>query len=163
MTYVINSDFTSKSVLYIPVGSRADKLYTQQTYDFLITSLLHQNDTATSFWRYGDIIIMYCVCWVYVHICMKWTSHPSCWPLGQWDTPLAEWLWCWLGVQQVNWMALPVWNLLELLVSWCYLGGSSGCSVSGSLSVVVEFLPWRISGEQTRASGANWRERNAMN
>ena len=36
----------------------------QRTHDAVITSLLRQNDVATSFWRYNFVIIASCVRWV---------------------------------------------------------------------------------------------------
>ena len=37
---------------------------TQRIHDAIITSLLHQSDCVTSFWRNNDGIIASCVCWV---------------------------------------------------------------------------------------------------
>ena len=36
----------------------------QRTRDAIITPLLHQNDVATSFWRYNDVVIASCARWV---------------------------------------------------------------------------------------------------
>ena len=38
-------------------------IYSQQTRDATITSLLRQNDVATSFWRNNDVIIAPCAHW----------------------------------------------------------------------------------------------------
>ena len=39
-------------------------LLSQRTHDVIITSLLRQNDVATSFWRNNDVVITSCVRWV---------------------------------------------------------------------------------------------------
>ena len=43
-------------------------------------------------------------------------NQPACWLLGKWDTPLAEWLQCWLGVQQVG---RPRWFQTLCQGCWC--------------------------------------------
>ena len=40
------------------------KTDTQWAHDAIITSLLRQNDVATSFWRKNDVIIASCARWV---------------------------------------------------------------------------------------------------
>ena len=37
--------------------------HTQHTHDAIMTSLLRQNDVATSFWRNNDVIIVSYKCW----------------------------------------------------------------------------------------------------
>ena len=44
---------------------------TQRAHDVIITSLLRQNDVATSFWRNNDVIITFSVRWVYPRCCSK--------------------------------------------------------------------------------------------
>ena len=39
-------------------------LIPKRTRDAIITPLLHQNDVATSFWRYNDVVIASCARWV---------------------------------------------------------------------------------------------------
>ena len=56
---------------------------TNRARDVIITSLLRQNDVATSFWRYYDVIITSCVSWVV----NTWhTPLPACASVGcdQW-------------------------------------------------------------------------------
>ena len=40
---------------------------TQRAHDVIITPLFRQNDVATSFWRYDDVIITSYVCWVWTN------------------------------------------------------------------------------------------------
>ena len=42
------------------------RIVPQWTRDAIITSLLRQNDIATSFWRYNDVIITSCVRWILI-------------------------------------------------------------------------------------------------
>ena len=41
-----------------------ENLYTQRAHGVIMTSLLRQNDVATSFWRNDDVISVSCVRWV---------------------------------------------------------------------------------------------------
>ena len=50
--------------LYLPQWPRGVKIHwSQRTHDVIITSLLSQNDVATSFWRNDNVIITSCVHW----------------------------------------------------------------------------------------------------
>ena len=49
---------------------RASVQYTQRIHDVMITSLLRQNDVATSFWRNDDISLASCVPWVFMIDCL---------------------------------------------------------------------------------------------
>ena len=52
--------------ILIILGACAVYMRTKRTHDVILTSLLGQNDVATSFWRNNDIIITSCVNWVAV-------------------------------------------------------------------------------------------------
>ena len=72
------------------------------------------------------------------------------WPLGQWDIPMAECLRCWFGEQWVGWSR--VWNPVRLLALRHYTGGSSGMDHQSACLWLFNSFPWRINGEQARAS-----------
>ena len=49
-------------------------VHAQRSHDLIITSLLRQNDVATSFWRNNDVIFTSCVRWV-AEISISWNQH----------------------------------------------------------------------------------------
>ena len=53
-------------------------LHLQRTHDVMVTSLLRQDDVATSFWRNNDVIIASCVRWIGQYKCHSTISivHP---------------------------------------------------------------------------------------
>ena len=67
-----NTDFL---FIVIRTLDLTDQLHTQicpqRTHDVKITSLLRQNDVATSFWRHNDVILASCVRWVMAFICLN--------------------------------------------------------------------------------------------
>ena len=83
-------------------------MVTQRTHDVIITSLLHQNDVATSFWRNNDVIIMPRV-------------HLGC--LHTYSTPCE--IWTWFGMDffvvillfvlfEIAWSVYPFFRVVSL-------------------------------------------------